>query len=54
MVKRPTGSDGEPSSPNRGASAGVKARHLLLLKPNEDAGFKLLAASRAQLIKHHG
>ena len=27
MVKRPTGSDGEPSSPNCGASAGVKARH---------------------------
>jgi len=26
MVKRPTGSDGEPSSPNCGASAGVKAR----------------------------
>src|SRR5659263_442392 len=30
MVMRPTGSDGEPSSPNRGASAGVKARHLNL------------------------
>ncbi len=30
MVKRPTGSGGEPSSPNCGASAGVKARHLLL------------------------
>ena len=28
MVKRPTGSGGEPSSPNCGASAGVKARHL--------------------------
>jgi hypothetical protein len=27
MVKRPTGSGGEPSSPNCGASAGVKARH---------------------------
>ena len=27
MGKRPTGSGGEPSSPNRGASAGVKARH---------------------------
>ena len=27
MVKRPTGSDGEPSSPNCGVSAGVKARH---------------------------
>ena len=26
MVKRPTGSGGEPSSPNCGASAGVKAR----------------------------
>ena len=26
MVKRPTGSDGEPSSPNCGASAGGKAR----------------------------
>ncbi|MDB5891889.1 MAG: hypothetical protein JWP47_2720 [Polaromonas sp.] len=29
MVKRPTGSGGEPSSPNCGASAGVKARHLI-------------------------
>ena len=29
MGKRPTGSGGEPSSPNRGASAGVKARQLL-------------------------
>ncbi len=29
MVKRPTGSGGEPSSPNCGASAGVKVRHLL-------------------------
>ena len=28
MVKRPTGSGGEPSSPNCRASAGVKARHL--------------------------
>ncbi len=28
MVKRPTGSGGEPSSPNCGSSAGVKARHL--------------------------
>ena len=31
MVKRPTGSGGEPSSPNCGASAGVKARHLIFL-----------------------
>ncbi len=30
MVKRPTGSGGEPSSPNCGASAGGKARQLLL------------------------
>jgi len=30
MVKRPTGSGGEPSSPNCGASAGVKARQLPL------------------------
>jgi len=29
MVKRPTGSGGEPSSPNCGASAGVEVRHLL-------------------------
>ena len=29
MVKRPTGSGGEPSSPNRGVSAGGKARQLL-------------------------
>jgi hypothetical protein len=28
MVKRPTGSGGEPSSPNCRVSAGVKARHL--------------------------
>ena len=28
MVKEPTGSGGEPSSPNFGVSAGVKARHL--------------------------
>ena len=28
MVKRPTGSGGEPSSPNCESSAGVKARHL--------------------------
>lgn len=27
MVRQPTGSGGEPSSPNCGASAGVKARH---------------------------
>lgn len=27
MVKRPTGSGGEPSSPNCGVSAGVKVRH---------------------------
>ncbi len=32
MVKRPTGSDGEPSSPNCGASAGGRARHLNLKK----------------------
>ena len=31
MVKWPTGSDGEPSSPNYGASAGVEVRHLLLI-----------------------
>jgi DNA polymerase III subunit gamma/tau len=31
MVKRPTGSGGEPSSPNCGVSAGVKARHLLFI-----------------------
>ena len=30
MVKRPTGSGGEPSSPNCGASAGGKARQLPL------------------------
>src|SRR3990167_2290834 len=32
MVKRPTGSGGEPSSPNCGASAGGKARQLLLVR----------------------
>src|SRR3990167_6876082 len=31
MVRRPTGSDGEPSSPNRGASAGVEARQIIHL-----------------------
>ena len=32
MVKRPTGSGGEPSSPNCGASAGGRARHLTPLE----------------------
>ena len=32
MGKRPTGSGGEPSSPNCGASAGVKARQPHFLK----------------------
>ncbi len=32
MVKRPNGSGGEPSSPNCGASAGGKARHLFLAR----------------------
>jgi len=32
MVKRPTGSGGEPSSPNCGASAGVKARQLTFIR----------------------
>ena len=40
MVKRPTGSDGEPSSPNCGASAGVKARHLFQPGANISAGVK--------------
>ena len=34
MVKRPTGSGGEPSSPNCESSAGVKARHLFLSADN--------------------
>ena len=34
MVKRPTGSGGEPSSPNCGASAGVKARQLIQAMAN--------------------
>ena len=33
MVKRPTGSDGEPSSPNCESSAGVKARHPSYIGP---------------------
>ncbi len=38
MVKRPTGSGGEPSSPNCGASAGVKARQLIpFLRPLDRA-----------------
>ena len=36
MVKRPTGSGGEPSSPNCGVSAGVKARHPILLHFRRD------------------
>ena len=34
MGKRPTGSGGEPSSPNRGASAGIKARHPFFSLPS--------------------
>ena len=40
MVKWPTGSDGEPSSPNRGASAGVKARHFIFREVLRGAGFQ--------------
>jgi len=39
MVKRPTGSDGEPSSPNCEASAGVKARQPLNCETRMDKGF---------------
>jgi hypothetical protein len=50
MVKRPTGSDGEPSSPNCGASAGVKARHLIHLKFAVLADFVPRAASRRSFV----
>lgn len=50
MVKRPTGSGGEPSSPNCGVSAGVKARHLIHLKSAFLAGFVSRAAFRCDFV----
>jgi len=50
MVKRPTGSGGEPSSPNCGASAGVKARHLIHLKSAILADFVPRATSAATCV----
>ncbi len=41
MVKEPTGSGGEPSSPNSEVSAGVKARHPLLRSPPGCGGLSL-------------
>ncbi len=43
MGKRPTGSGGEPSSPNRGASAGVKARHHSTLSHHRGCGTRFNA-----------
>ena len=43
MVKRPIGSGGEPSSPNCGVSAGVKARHPILLHFRRDVTLFRLA-----------
>ena len=45
MVKEPTGSGGEPSSPNFGVSAGVKARHLLFMPARSRAGLLPLQRS---------
>lgn len=64
MVKRPTGSGGEPSSPNCESSAGVKARHLSSLStsisssPNSGTaphlpGFDGLAALASRLLMLH-
>ena len=53
MGKRPTGSGGEPSSPNCGASAGVKARHLYLPGPSKTSTYVVLKASQA-LLYHLG
>ena len=47
MEKRPTGSGGEPSSPNCGTSAGVKARHLSTSKLNDDKGLRPLAVENS-------
>src|SRR3954465_15319073 len=49
MVKRPTGSGGEPSSPNCGASAGGKARQLPSSSCSQAAqpGNRACACSRA-------
>ena len=49
MGKRPTGSGGEPSSPNCGASAGVKARHLQLFGLSKTSTYVVLKASQALL-----
>ena len=40
MVKQPTGSGGEPSSPNCGASAGVKVRHPSFFRAHVGAAFQ--------------
>ena len=45
MGKRPTGSGGEPSSPNCGASAGVKARQPLLENVNSDKDLAFFLAT---------
>ena len=54
MVKRPTGSGGEPSSPNCGASAGVKARQLqfsVLFKSNTYVALKSRRSLLYQLVR---
>lgn len=58
MVKRPTGSGGEPSSPNCEASAGVKARHppfflnacvARALRYQRNSPFRLSSGTRKEL-----
>jgi len=49
MAKRPTGSGGEPSSPNCGASAGVKARQLQLPGLSKSSTYADLKVSQALL-----
>ena len=56
MVKRPTGSGGEPSSPNCGASAEGRARHLLfflypLKKPSTRADTGVMAEETTPAIQ---
>lgn len=60
MVKRPTGSGGEPSSPNCVASAGVKARHLIqkilhrITKLSQSRNMPHLAAQCAECLAKLG
>jgi len=51
MVKRPTGSGGEPSSPNCGVSAGVKARQPHLRKVRIHANFQCPGDSQSLILQ---